>query len=64
MKIFRLLYSITTILFLSILFACENEESLIGENFLENESHDIFIFWEQNYKLRGSFVKLKHYSDE
>ena len=43
MKIFRLLYSITTILFLSILFACENEESLIGENFLENESHDVFI---------------------
>ena len=26
-----------------LLLSCQNEESLIGENFLDNDSHDIFI---------------------
>ena len=43
MKIFWL-YHIPFLLLLSIFFSCENEDSLIGENFLNTNEHDIFIF--------------------
>ncbi len=36
-------YFITTLLCLCLFFSCENEDSIIGENLLIHNQHDVFV---------------------